>query len=84
MHRWGWLGVLAMSGCMASGIQLTRDRAAFDLSCPKEQIQVQMLSGLSENGTGSTFGATGCGKKATYIRQEVAGVTLNSQIQSAQ
>ena len=73
--------VLLLSGCMASGIQLTKDRAAFDLNCPKEQINVQMLSGISENGTGATFGARGCGKRASYIRHEIAGVSLNSQIQ---
>jgi hypothetical protein len=75
------LGSVILSGCMASGIQLTRDRAAFDLGCPQEKINVTMISGAAENGTGSVFGAKGCGKRATYIRQEQTGVTLNSPIQ---
>ncbi len=71
----------ASVGCMASGIQLTKERAAFDLNCAHDKIDVQMISGAAERGTGSVFGARGCGKKATYIRQEQAGVTLNSPIQ---
>ena len=73
--------VLLLPGCMASGIQLTKERAAFDLGCPQEKIDVAMLSGAAERGTGSVFGAKGCGKRATYIRQEQTGVTLNSPIQ---
>jgi len=71
----------ASMGCMASGIQLTKERAAFDLNCAQDKIDVQMISGAAERGTGSVFGARGCGKKATYIRQEQTGVTLNSPIQ---
>lgn len=72
---------LLLPGCMASGIQLTKERAAFDMGCPQEKIDVTMLSGAAERGTGSVFGAKGCGKRATYIRQEQTGVTLNSPIQ---
>ncbi|MBU8896984.1 hypothetical protein KRR26_15295 [Corallococcus sp. M34] len=75
------VAAVSMSGCLASGVQLTKDRATFDLGCPKDQIDVVMLSGLTERGTGSVFGAQGCGKKATYVRHEAAGVTLNSPIQ---
>ena len=87
MHQrarlWVVLGMasLLFPGCMASGIQLTKERAAFDLGCPQEKIDVTMLSGAAERGTGSVFGAKGCGKRATYIRQEETGVTLNSPIQ---
>ena len=34
-------------------------RAAFDLGCPAEQVQVLDIGG-------SSYGATGCGKKASY------------------
>ena len=34
-------------------------RAAFDLGCPAEQVQVQDIGG-------SSYGAMGCGKKASY------------------
>jgi hypothetical protein len=75
------IGAFAATGCLPSGTMLTQQRAAFDLSCPASQIHVTMLSGMAENGTGSVFGAEGCGKKASYIRQDAAGVTLNSPIQ---
>ena len=37
-----------------------KDRAAFDLQCDKADITVQKI-GIS------SFGATGCGKKASYV-----------------
>jgi hypothetical protein len=74
------LGSLVGTGCMASGTQLTRERAAFDFNCPQEKVDVPMVSGMSERGTGSVFGARGCGKRATYIRHEQAGMTLNSPV----
>jgi hypothetical protein len=79
--RLGVLSVVLGSGCMASGIQLTKQRAAFDFPCEQAKIDVQMLSGISERGTGSVFGASGCGKKATYIRGQQTGMVLNSPIQ---
>ena len=69
-----------LPGCMASGTQLVRDRAGFDLNCPKEQLNIKHLSGV-ENGTGATFGVRGCGKRATYVRHDINGVALNSAIQ---
>ena len=74
------VSTVCLTGCMASGIQLTKQRAAFDFNCPQEKLEVKMLSGMSERGTGAVFGAQGCGKRATYIRKEVAGMTLNSEI----
>ena len=52
MYRWNsverkWYSVL--------------DRATFDLSCPKDQIQVQEL------GSKTQVGVSGCDKKATYV-----------------
>jgi hypothetical protein len=68
-----------LAGCMASGTDLTRERAAFDLNCAQDKIEVSMLSGMSERGTGAVFGARGCGKRATYVRAH-AGIVLNSPI----
>ncbi len=74
--------LLGIAGCLSSGTNLTRERATFDLGCPAEKIEITQLSGASERGTGSVFGARGCGKKATYIRHEATGVSLNSPIQA--
>ncbi len=55
----GVFGVLAATGCGADEQQL-RARAAFDLSCPENQIRVQEIDGR-------TVGVRGCGQKAVYI-----------------
>ncbi|HEX8698533.1 MAG TPA: hypothetical protein VF815_06840 [Myxococcaceae bacterium] len=67
--KWLWLwSALLLSGCaglreryMTANIATLRDRASFDLECPKEQIQ------LTELGKFEMQGAEGCGKRATYI-----------------
>lgn len=50
----------------AESVQAIRDRASFDLGCPKEAIEVIVIE---EGGMLHpwTFGATGCEKKATYL-----------------
>jgi hypothetical protein len=53
------LVVGTVSGCANQG-ELVRRRAAFDLSCAAEQLQVTEL-------TDRAFGVTGCGQKATYV-----------------
>ncbi|PJZ71084.1 hypothetical protein CH373_00745 [Leptospira perolatii] len=46
-------------------------KAAFDLNCPQEQLQVTELGG--------GVGVTGCGKKASYFFSPTAGAwVLNS------
>jgi len=75
------LAAAALTGCMASGVQLTLERATFDLNCPQDKIAVTQLSGISERGSGSVFGAVGCGKRATYLRTARSGIMLNSPIQ---
>jgi hypothetical protein len=72
--------VAGLAGCGTSGIQLTRERAAFDLSCPQDKLNVEVLTG-NEYNAGATFGVRGCGKKATYIRKDEGGTTLDSPIQ---
>jgi hypothetical protein len=48
-----------------------RERAAFDLSCKKENVQVTVLDPL-------TYGTTGCDRKATYKVDWHHGFVMNS------
>lgn len=61
--------MLVLAGLAACGGHLygseLRQRAAFDLSCPKEQLKVTDLTG--QGGTGNSQGVSGCGKQATYV-----------------
>ncbi|NUP12821.1 MAG: hypothetical protein HOW73_42830 [Polyangiaceae bacterium] len=50
-----------------------KDRASFDLGCPKEQLQTQTLGGNL-----ATQGVSGCDKRATYV-QTSSGWVLNSE-----
>jgi hypothetical protein len=53
--------LLSITGCATSnGESAVRQRAGFDLNCPNEQIRVQELGD-------KMYGATGCGKRATYV-----------------
>jgi hypothetical protein len=54
-----------------------RTRAAFDMSCPEPQVQVVTLR---ENwNAGGSYGATGCGRQASYIYTQ-GQVILNSPV----
>jgi len=62
---WGvLLGSAALGGCSRYALyekdQLL-SRAAFDFSCPEEQLKVTKL------GNRTTAGVEGCGKRATYV-----------------
>jgi hypothetical protein len=50
-------------GCstVPARVNLLKERAAFDLQCPKEQIETTDLGG------GKTYGVRGCGKQVTYV-----------------
>lgn len=51
-----------------------RTRAAFDLNCDREKIAVQKVDK-------NTSGATGCGKRATYVINAMDGSwIMNSQV----
>ncbi len=55
------------------------DRATFDLSCPKSQLQAHHLGGLQ-------VGVLGCGKKAVYVAGHsgwVVNVVENTQMPAA-
>ena len=43
----------------ATGSKTVKKRAAYDLDCPKDQIVVEHIGGTS-------YGAKGCDKQATY------------------
>jgi hypothetical protein len=53
----------AFGGCLMrlGGAPSVLDRAAFDLTCPKEQLHSQEL------GDERTVGVSGCGRRATYV-----------------
>lgn len=55
-------------------------RASFDFNCPEASVRVRALSDR-------TFGATGCGKRATYVSQCEAGnhcaAVLNSPVETS-
>lgn len=69
-------------GCVVSGTVKAfkiegLDRAAFEMSCPKEQIELTQLPN-------ATVGVTGCGKKLVYVDVRGHGWVLNSDTQPAE
>ena len=60
MKRFVVLPCLLAACATTNGRDAVMSRAPFDLDCPKESIQVQELGDR-------TFGAEGCGRKATYV-----------------
>ena len=72
---------LVLGGCASFGqhkSSAVRTRAAFDLSCPQDKLQVTPLS--NEAMDRATYGVTGCGKKASYVYVPGAGAVLNSAV----
>lgn len=66
--------LLGAVGCDRTGA--VRARAAFDLNCPEEKIEVVTISSYD-----ATFGARGCGKRGTYKwGTDIGGAVLNSPI----
>ena len=72
------LVMLFVFGCISKA-GVVRTRAAFDLSCPEDKVQVTPLS--SEVMDRATYGVTGCGKKATYLYTPETGAYLNSPVE---
>jgi hypothetical protein len=60
--QWGlMIAVLCLCGCSsATPASTVTSQAAFDLSCPAEQIQIQQLATYN-------YGVLGCGRKASYV-----------------
>lgn|GEM_PF-888820 len=53
------LAALLLLGCGATQQQLV-DRAAYDLQCPKEQLQVHQIDNRTQ-------GVRGCGQQVAYV-----------------
>jgi hypothetical protein len=81
------VGAVVLTGCVTVTVvdgfevyedQWNRDRrsllsrAAFDLSCPEDQIVLKILNSAYGEYAG-TVGAMGCDKKATYLRVPYTG-----------
>lgn len=78
----GFMGLLFV-GCASfanNKRQAVSAKAAFDLSCPADQLRLSPLS--SENMERATYGVTGCGKKASYVFVPGAGAVLNSPVEA--
>jgi hypothetical protein len=69
------LAALALGGCSREGA--VRTRAAYDFNCPEEKVAVDTISSFD-----ASFGARGCGKRASYKWGSDTGVVLNSPIQA--
>lgn len=56
-----------------------RSRAAFEMSCPEEQLQITPLTDARFGITDAPLsqGVTGCGQKSVYVASE-SGYILNS------
>lgn len=51
---------LVGAGCAGGAQKVVRSRAAFDMDCPADALQLEELSQCS-------YGVRGCGKKAAYV-----------------
>jgi hypothetical protein len=76
----------ALLGCATSqGMQdNVRRRAAFDLNCPQDQLQVVEIESPANTNLGAlgSWGVRGCGRQATYVqdRPKSTTVVMNSPI----
>src|SRR5262245_17501784 len=78
----------ATAGCTGTGnLDALRARAAFDFQCPADTIQLtQLAEGQGVYGMGAVYGASGCGRRGTYVRPPGSGPdtwVLNSAEQGA-
>lgn len=76
--------VASLLGCVTAESSF-RDkgltRAAFELSCPAEELQVDVLHRNDGLGcAGSQVGVSGCGKKAIYVCDRAQNWINNTQI----
>jgi hypothetical protein len=56
----------------AQEIPRLKERAAFDLNCPKDQLQT------TELGSMATQGVSGCGRRATYVQAATGQWIMNT------
>lgn len=74
---------LTLCGCASFANRKTaavRTRAAFDMACAADQLQITPLS--NEMMERATYGVTGCNKKASYVYAPSIGAMLNSPIET--
>lgn len=63
------IAALLATGCGGASVeQGVRARAAFDLSCPSDQLNVAQL-GSDPMQARYTYGVRGCGKQSAYLCQ---------------
>lgn len=75
--------ICAVTGCgagfrerfEAQELPRLKERAAFDLQCPKEQLTT------AELGSMATQGVSGCGKRATYVQAPSGQWIMNTEQQ---
>lgn len=60
---------LAISAC--GGVGPLTPRASFDLDCPEEALRITEIDD-------DTFGAVGCGKRATYVKSCTVRTVVNT------
>lgn len=84
MREWGAVALATLLvGCVTVGESFRRhglDRAAFEMQCPKDQLEMVALNRSlgSAAFTGSQVGVRGCGRQMVYVATE-AGWIANSQ-----
>ena len=66
--------LISLSGCAGIAESLRtkrqadlRQRAAFELQCPAEQLQITPLDDAAASHGGGATGVRGCGRQAAYI-----------------
>ena len=68
---------VAGTGCAGSFQEKLRKISAVDLNCPKEEIQLELISGRWAM-QGANAVARGCGSQGRYVLAEGAGWVLNA------
>jgi hypothetical protein len=76
------LALAILSACVTAESSFKEkglSRAAFDLGCPAEKIELNVLVRNDGLGcAGSQMGVTGCGKKAVYVCDHLQNWIMNS------
>lgn len=80
------VAIASLLGCATSQAMQdnVRKRAAFDLNCAQDKIQVIEIESPANTALGAlgSWGARGCGKQATYVqdKQSSRTVIMNSPV----
>jgi hypothetical protein len=60
-------GLFVGCGHDKRAMKTVTSRAAFDLSCPEDELELQVLSTEGARKLASQIGVIGCGKRAVYV-----------------